>query len=123
MASFLPLCQEKQVGLFLGGVYNSGILAMGPRPGATYNYAPAPPEVLERVGRIEAACERHGVPLNVAALQFPLAHPVVTGLLVGAVTPDEVGVNLASLRQPIPVALWDDLRAEGLIDPAAPVAV
>lgn len=122
-ASFLPLCQERAIGVFLGGVYNSGILASGPRPGAKYNYADAPPEILERVGRIEAACERHGVALNVAALQFPLAHPAVTSLVVGAGTPAEARANVAALTQPLPVALWDDLRAEGLIDHAAPVPI
>ena len=117
---FLPLIQQKGIGLFLGGVYNSGILATGPTPGATYNYAPAPPEIAERVRRIEAVCARYGVPLNVAALQFPLAHPAVTALLVGAQAPSEVEANIKALDYPIPAALWNDLRAEGLIHEVAP---
>src|SRR5207245_1784391 len=70
-----PRCIERGIGFVIGAVFSSGILATGAIPTAHYNYAPAPPEILERVRRIEAACARHGVPLAAAALQFPLAHP------------------------------------------------
>lgn len=118
---FLPLCQERQIGVFLGGVFNSGILATGARPGAWYQYQAASPEILERVGQIEAICARHGVPLATAALQFPLAHPAVTSLVIGAKSPDEIDANLAAFDQAIPAALWDELRDAGLIAPQAPV--
>ena len=118
---FLPLCQAKGIGVILGGVYNSGILARGPQPGAKYNYADAPPEILERVRQLEAMCQRHGVPLKVAALQFPLAHPAVNTMVVGAESVEEVAENIAAFRTPIPTALWEDLRADGLIRKEAPV--
>jgi D-threo-aldose 1-dehydrogenase len=117
---FLSLCQEHQIGVFLGGVYNSGILATGPQPGAKYNYKDAPITVLERVQRIQTICERYGVPLRVAATQFPLAHPAVTALILGVQSPQEVADNLAALRQPIPLALWQELRADDLIAEDAP---
>ncbi len=118
---FLPLCAERQIGVFLGGVFNSGILATGARPGAWYQYQAASPEILERVGRIEALCARHGVPLPTAALQFPLAHPAVTSLVIGAKAPQEIDDNLAAFEHAIPTALWDDLREAGLIAAEAPV--
>jgi D-threo-aldose 1-dehydrogenase len=118
---FLPLCQERQIGVFLGGVFNSGILATGARPGAWYQYQPAAPEILDRVGRIEAICARHGVPLATAALQFPLAHPAVTSLVIGAKSPEEIDANLAAFAHPITAALWEELRAATLIAPGAPV--
>jgi D-threo-aldose 1-dehydrogenase len=118
--SFLPLCQHKKIGLLLGGVYNSGILASGARPGAMYNYAPAPPDILDRVARIEAICARHNVPLHVAALQFALAHPAVSAIVVGAGSSAEVQANLVALDRPIPVDLWAELRVEGLLHQAAP---
>lgn len=77
LASFMPLAQAKGIGLMLGGVFNSGILATGPVAGARYNYRAAPPEILARVAAIETVCLRHGVPLRRAALQFPLGHPAV----------------------------------------------
>jgi D-threo-aldose 1-dehydrogenase len=118
---FLPLCLERNIGVFLGGVFNSGILATGARPGASYQYQAASPEILERVGRIEAICEQHGVPLQTAALQFPLAHQAVTSLVIGAKSPEEIDANLAAFDRAIPAALWEELRSEGLIAAQAPV--
>lgn len=116
-----PLCQARGIALFLGGVFNSGILATGDGPGASYNYAAAPPAVAERVRRLGAACARHAIPLRVAAVQFPLAHPAVSALILGARSAAEVAANLAALHAPIPPALWTDLRAAGLLDESAPV--
>jgi D-threo-aldose 1-dehydrogenase len=118
--SFLPLAQQRKIALLLGGVFNSGILATGAVPGARYNYRPAAPEVMQRVSRIEGVCASHGVRLPDAALQFALAHPAVSSLVLGAETPDEIRRNLRSLAAPIPDPLWRDLKAEGLLPEAAP---
>ncbi|NIA67479.1 aldo/keto reductase [Pelagibius litoralis] len=123
LTSFLPLCAEKDIGIFLGGPYNSGILASGPVPGAMYNYEPASSEILERVGRIEAVCRAHGVPLASAALRFPLGHPCIAAIIPGARTADEVSRNLATFDHPIPAALWSDLKGEGLLRQEAPAPV
>ena len=118
---FLPLAHEKGIAVLMGGVFNSGVLATGPVDGALYNYRPAPPEILERTGRIEAVCRRHGVPLAVAAARFPLGHPAVASVVLGMVTPAEVARNVAAFDTAIPAALWSDLTAEGLLRPDAPV--
>ncbi|MDQ3856160.1 MAG: aldo/keto reductase [Chloroflexota bacterium] len=109
------ISQEQRIGLFLGGVYNSGILATGAQPGAQYNYEDAPQEVLERVSRLEAVCAHYGVALPAAALQLPLAHPGVTALVVGAESPDQVASNLEALETPIPAELWTELKQQGLL--------
>lgn len=119
--SFLPLCVERGIGIALGGPYNSGILATGPRPGAFYNYDPAPPEILDRVAKIERICQAHGVRLIEAALRFPLAHPAVVSVIPGAQSGDEVRRNADILKARIPAALWADLKAEGLLRADAPV--
>lgn len=121
LASFIPLALEKGIGLMLGGVFNSGILATGPVPGARYNYNPAPPEILARVAAIEAVCTRHAVPLRRAALQFPLGHKAVASLVMGAVSPAEVADQIAELAQPVPAALWAELKADGLLGEDVPV--
>jgi D-threo-aldose 1-dehydrogenase len=121
LAAFMPLALEKGIGLMLGGVFNSGILATGPVPGARYNYNPAPPDILARVAAIEAVCTRHGVPLRRAALQFPLGHTAVASLVMGAVSPAEVDDQIAELAQPVPAALWAELKAEGLLAADVPV--
>lgn len=118
---YLPLCLEKGISVFLGGVFNTGILATGSIPGAWYQYRPAPPEILEKTRRIEALCAHHGVMLKAAALQFPLAHPAIRSLVIGMIAPSEVDQNLAALHAPIPAGFWADLRSAELIDPAAPV--
>ena len=119
--SFLPLCEERGVGIVLGGPYNSGILATGPKPGAWYNYDPAPKDILERVRKIEAVCKAHKVKLPQAALRFPLHHPQVVSVIPGGVTPKEVTLNAATMSVKLPKALWKDLKAQGLLRADAPV--
>jgi D-threo-aldose 1-dehydrogenase len=114
--SFLPLCEERGIGIVLGGPYNSGILATGPKPGAFYNYDPAPKQILERVRRIETLCKRHKVKLPEAALRFPLHHPSVVSVIPGAVSPKQVEMNVTTLSAKIPKALWRDLKEQGLMD-------
>jgi D-threo-aldose 1-dehydrogenase len=121
LRDLLPACEEKQISIILGGPYNSGILAMGAQPGATYNYQPAPPDLMAKTARIEAVCARYQVPLRAAALQFPLAHPAVVAAIPGARSPEEAADNMRMMGWPIPADLWRDLRSEGLIDAAAPV--
>lgn len=117
----LPLAERRQISFLLGGPYNSGILATGPVPGAKYNYKDAPPEIMERVRRIEAVCRRHGVPLAAAAIQFPLGHARVAAIIPGAVSAEEVAANHALMTHQIPADLWAELRHEGLLAAAAPV--
>ena len=117
--SFLPLCEERGIGIVLGGPYNSGILATGPKKGAFYNYEPAPKPILERVRQIEAICKKHKVKLPEAALRFPLLHPSVVSVIPGAVSPKEVALNVKTLSAKIPKALCKDLKAAGLMDARA----
>jgi D-threo-aldose 1-dehydrogenase len=121
LESFLPLCQQKGMGVIVGGPFNSGILATGARPGAFYNYEAAAPAILQRVAAIERVCSAHGVALRDAALQFPLLHPAVVCVLPGGITPLEVAGNVASLSRPIPPALWQQLMQEKLLRADAPV--
>ncbi|MBL8830941.1 MAG: aldo/keto reductase [Rhodospirillales bacterium] len=120
-AEFLPVAIRKRIGVMLGGVFNSGILATGPVAGAKYNYKPAPPEILAKVASIEAICKRHGVRLYEAALQFALAHPAVSSVVLGAVKPSEVAEQREALTRPLPAALWQELKAAGLLASEAPV--
>ncbi len=116
----LPLCEQRGVGITLGGVYNSGILATGPTEGARFNYAPAPADVREKAAKLEEVCRDHDVPLAAAALQFAFAHPVVVNIIVGARTTDQQQRNADLFDTEIPTALWDELRSIGLIRPDAP---
>ncbi|MGL4961549.1 MAG: aldo/keto reductase [Inquilinus sp.] len=116
---FMPLCQARGIGVIIGGVYNSGILA-NPNAGAKFNYQDADPALIARAQALDAVCRRHGVPLKAAAIQFPAAHPAVASILTGARNPAELAENEALFRHPIPADLWAELRAEGLIAPAAP---
>lgn len=120
LTSFLPLAEQRGIGVVIGGPYNSGILATGPKPGAFYNYEPAPPEILDKVAMIEAICTRHGVRLVDAAFRFPLRHPAVVSVIPGGQGVAEMESNLAAAGAQIPAALWADLKAEGLMRKEAP---
>jgi D-threo-aldose 1-dehydrogenase len=120
----LPLCEQRGVSVVAGGVFNSGLLATS-RPGlnATYNYAPAVPQVLARANRIADVCERHEVGLPAAAVQFVLGHPVIATACLGARSAAEVARNATLLDVPVPEALWADLKAQDLLRQDAPVPV
>lgn len=121
LASFLPACQTRNVGVVIGGPYNSGILATGPVVGARYDYAPATPAILQQAGELQAICRRHDVPLAAAAIQFPAFHPAVISVVPGARTVDEMSLNLKLYEQAVPAALWADFKAAGLLAAEAPV--
>jgi D-threo-aldose 1-dehydrogenase len=112
----LPKCQRSGISIVVGAVHNTGVLAGRD----SWNYRPAPPEIAARVNAIQAACDRHAVPLIAAALQFPLAHPAVAAVLPGPRNIEEMEENSELLRYPIPSALWADLRDAKLIHPDAP---
>ena len=119
LAELLPVCLERGVAVLIGGTMNSGVLA-DPRPGARFDYRPAPDAIIKRARGLAAVCERHEVPLRAAAMQFPLAHPAVAGLIAGVRTVEHLDEYPAMLRLSIPEALWTELRSKGLIHPDAP---
>jgi D-threo-aldose 1-dehydrogenase len=119
LKELLPACLERDISIIAAGVYNSGILA-DPAPGARYNYVPAPETLLERARRIQSVCERHGVPLKAAAVQFPMGHPAVSCVVVGCRSVNHLDESLDMFKVEIPPELWQDLKHEGLLPIDAP---
>lgn len=118
----LPICVERGVAVVAAGVFNSGLLATErPAAGATFDYRPAERHLIERAGRIAEVCEAHGVSLPAAAIQFPLGHPAVVNVTLGARSRAEVERNARLAGMQLPAGLWEDLRAEGLIRADAPL--
>jgi D-threo-aldose 1-dehydrogenase len=122
LTTLLPACLERGIAVVIGGVMNSGLLA-DPRPGATFDYETAPPGIVERAQRLDAVCARHDVPLKAAAVRFVLAHPAVVSVLAGVRRRAHLEEYATLIATPIPVALWDELRAEGLLPAEAPTPV
>ena len=120
LTSFLPLCEEKNIAVVIGGPFNSGILATGVKADAHYNYGPAPDEVKDRVRRIQQICKSFKVALPEAALRFPLGHPAVVSVIPGAQRASEVRRNAAMMSAKPPAALWRALKAEKLLREDAP---
>jgi D-threo-aldose 1-dehydrogenase len=108
--SLLPVAVRRGVSVIAGGVFNSGLLA-APRPGATYDYNAASGELVARAIRLEQICARFGVPLRAAAARFPLAHPAVASVLIGARSAAEVADAIRLRALDIPAALWDALES------------
>ena len=122
LPELLPLCLEKGIAVVIGGVMNSGLLA-DPRPGIRFDYLPADAALVERAQHLRAIVERHGVSLRAAAVQFVLAHPAVVSVVAGVRSVEHLDEYPALFRAPIPDALWEELRANGLVPPAAPTPV
>jgi D-threo-aldose 1-dehydrogenase len=118
---FLDWCTENEVSIVLGGVYNSGILATGPIPGAKYNYEDAPAEIMAKAGRLQAVTQRHGVPLQVAALHFARSHPAIASVVIGSANSAEAEENRAIWDVETPAAMWQELHDSGLIEARAPL--
>jgi D-threo-aldose 1-dehydrogenase len=120
LAEFLPLCEKRGTAVVVGGGFNSGILATGAKPGAKFNYSPAPTHIMDKTAKIEAVCAKYGVPLPAAALQFVVAHPAIPSFIAGTRTVEQLRQNLGWFEFPIPPALWSDLKKKGLLREDAP---
>ncbi|HEX3802350.1 MAG TPA: aldo/keto reductase [Solirubrobacteraceae bacterium] len=110
----LPYCQEHNVGVIVGGVFNSGVLA-APEATPNFDYGPAPAEIMTRTGAIRRICEAHDVPLAAAALQYPFRHAAVTAVIPGMRSPEEVEDDLRLFAHEIPEVLWYELERADLI--------
>ncbi|MFD6433390.1 aldo/keto reductase [Streptomyces venezuelae] len=113
----LPAAREQGVDMVVGGPYSSGILAGGTH----FEYQEAPAEIVERVGRLKALAQKHGVSIKAAALQFSLAHPATAAVIPGATRPSRIAEDTAALNEEVPQAFWTELRAADLVSPAAPL--
>lgn len=113
----MPMVAERGLGIVVGGPYSSGALVGGPN----FEYAPATPAILDKVARIKALADRHGISMKAAGLQFALANPAVAAVIPGASRPDRIAEDSTALAETIPADFWRDLRAAGLVNPAAPL--
>jgi D-threo-aldose 1-dehydrogenase len=113
----MPMVAERGLGIVAGGPYSSGALVGGPN----FEYAPATPQIVEKVGRIKAIADRYGVSMKAAGLQFALANPAVVAVIPGASRPSRVAEDRAALKQFIPSDFWLELREAGLVNPEAPL--
>jgi D-threo-aldose 1-dehydrogenase len=118
--SLFPFCRAKDIGILLGGIYNSGILA-APKPGATFNYEAADPALVVRAQEFDALARAHGTELKAAAIQFGLAHPAVTCIVQGARNASEVAENVAMAGLSVPASFWRAVRERKLLDPRTPL--
>jgi len=137
LPGLMPVCERNNISLIIGGVYNSGILSH-PDPGSiggvssagdaigswtenvTFNYVPAPPEIIQRAGAMKRLCDDHATSLKAVAIQFPLHHPAVASVLMGPRTPEHVDDNIKAFSDPVPDALWSDFKAAGFLAADAP---
>jgi len=117
LTPFLETCVQREVGVVIGGPFNSGILAGG----STFDYAEAPAAVVRRVRQLRDSCDAFGIPLPAAALQFPMAHPAVVSCIPGARNAAELEQVMAWWQLDIPTELWRSLREGGLLDEAVPL--
>ncbi|MGJ7042403.1 D-threo-aldose 1-dehydrogenase [Shinella sp. BE166] len=115
----MPAVAERGLGIVVGGPYSSGALVGGPN----FEYAPATPQILDKVARIKTIADRHGVSMKAAGLQFALANPAVAAVIPGASKPDRIAEDSAALKEVIPADFWREIRHDGLVNSAAPLPI
>lgn len=113
----MPQVAERGLGIVVGGPYSSGALVGGPN----FEYAPATPAILDRVARIKAIADRHGISMKAAGLQFSLAHPAVAAVIPGASKPGRIAEDRAALDEVVPADFWREIRQASLVNPDAPL--
>lgn len=119
-ANFLPLCLKKNIAILLAGPFASGILGSGPVKGAYFHHKKADQETLDRVKQIQQICQEYAVPIQAAAIQFPLRHPAIASVVIGTRSAERMQENIDFLHYKIPEQLWEALKQEGIIPQAAP---
>jgi D-threo-aldose 1-dehydrogenase len=107
--SLLPICLEKKVNVVAVGVYGSGLLA-DPRPGAYYDYRAATDDEIDTAVDFRDAFAQHGIPLQAAAIQFPLQHPAIGSVGIGARNATQSKGNVDFLTWSIPDLVWRELK-------------
>src|SRR3989454_10727451 len=107
--SLWEVCTRRGVAALNAAPYGSGLLAKGPGAYPRYMYSQASPELLGRAGRMEKACERYGLPLAAAALQFSLRDARIASTIVGMTRPERLAETLKLAQQPMPDELWAEL--------------
>lgn len=115
----MPKVAERGLGIVVGGPYSSGALVGGPN----FEYAPATPAILNKVARIKAIADSHGISMKAAGLQFALANPAVAAVIPGASRPGRIAEDSAALAEILPADFWHALRSEGLVNLAAPLPI
>lgn len=121
-ADLLPLAARRNVSLIVGAPFNTGILATGAVENARYNNRPAPPNILEKVRRMQAVCDAFAIPIAAVALQFPLGGPMISAVVPGMGGRADVERNLRLMRTPVPEALWLEMQRAGLLAETVPTS-
>ncbi len=121
--ALIDAAHARGIAAIAGGVFNSGVLAAWPQPAPTFGYQSAGAVVVERTARVAAVCARHGVPLAAAALQFVLANPAITTVLLGPRTTAELEASLAAVEHRIAPSFWLELVDAGIIAADSPVVL
>ena len=121
LKDFFPLAVQKNIGVILAGVYNSGILAKGINPNSTYDYGKIPKHIEEKYLKIDKICKEYNVPVAAAALQFCNANQAVSTMILGMDRPSQIQENIDFFNFKIDKEFWLELIKNNLIDPESPI--
>jgi len=99
-----------------GGPYSSGVLVGGKH----FEYQEASAAMLEKVKNIQAIARQYNVDIKSAALQFPLANPLVAAVIPGASRPSRIAEDVQAIKAQVPHEFWQALRDQGFIAANAP---
>ncbi len=107
-------CLAKRISVLLAGPYASGILATGAKKGAYFHHQAADEVILQKVKKIQTICDSFQIPMQAAAMQFPLLHPAIVSVVVGTSSPRLIDANINFAKIDIPMELWSALKEAGV---------
>jgi D-threo-aldose 1-dehydrogenase len=122
LLDFVERLHHNGVGIINSAVFHAGFLTGGP----FFDYRKLDPAratdqpLFRWRDAFTALCRKHQVAPAAACVQFGLSAPGVASIALNTSRPERVRENVALATTAVPGDFWNDMKAEGLIDPDYP---
>lgn len=112
-------CQRQGIAVHVAGIFASGLLVGTDR----YAYKDAPAEMKAKTEKWQTLADKHDCSLPAVAMAFAALPTVVSRVVVGIATPEQVEQTLKTMEESskVPIGLWQDAKGAGLLSEKVPL--